>query len=229
MAFLKTVKPALIGLCGIFAILAACVSGPQSESPGTVETPPSKIIAIGDMHGDGDAYFSILRDAGLIDKRENWIGVDTVFVQTGDIPDRGPDSRRIIKHLQKISAQAKTAGGRVVPLIGNHEAMVMIGDLRYVHSGEIGAFARPGDPSGETGKKAVMDRFSRAWSPKGSIGHWVSANDAIAIIDGNIFVHGGISREYSKYSIGSMNADVRSALRSQDTDPRSIINDPIGL
>ena len=33
-----------------------------------------------------------------------WSAGDTHFVQTGDIPDRGPDTRRIMDHLEKVSA-----------------------------------------------------------------------------------------------------------------------------
>ena len=59
----------------------------------------------------------------------------------GDITDRGPDSLKIISHLMKLQGQASSAGGRVIVLVGNHEAMNMTGDLRYVSAGEYAAFA----------------------------------------------------------------------------------------
>jgi len=46
----------------------------------------------------------------------------------------------IIKHLQKLQRQARRKGGKVITLVGNHEAMNMTGDLRYVHPGEYQAF-----------------------------------------------------------------------------------------
>jgi hypothetical protein len=61
-------------------------------------------------------------------------------VQTGDIPDRGPDTIRIIEHMQELAKQASRKGGQVHNLIGNHEAMNVYGDLRYVHEGEYEAF-----------------------------------------------------------------------------------------
>jgi hypothetical protein len=99
----------------------------------------SRIVAIGDIHGDYDNYVDVLREAGLINRRGNWIGDETHLVQVGDIPDRGPDTAKIIAHLQKLEKQAQRAGGLVHVLIGNHEFMNVIGDLRYVHAGEYDA------------------------------------------------------------------------------------------
>jgi hypothetical protein len=100
-----------------------------------------RIVAIGDLHGDYDNYLAALRAAGLVDRKGKWSGGDTHFVQTGDIPDRGPDTGKIIEHIRKLGKQAKRKGGRVHNLIGNHEAMNVYGDLRYVHEGEYAAFS----------------------------------------------------------------------------------------
>lgn len=100
-----------------------------------------RIVAIGDIHGDYDNYMATLKAAGLVNKKGKWAGGKTHFVQTGDIPDRGPDTREIIEHIRKLGKQAEKKGGRVHNLIGNHEAMNVFGDLRYVHEGEFEAFA----------------------------------------------------------------------------------------
>ncbi len=99
-----------------------------------------RIVAIGDLHGDFENYMATLRAAGLIDKKGKWNGGKTHLVQTGDIPDRGPDTGKIIEHISKLDKQARRKGGRVHSLIGNHEAMNVYGDLRYVHDGEFKAF-----------------------------------------------------------------------------------------
>lgn len=100
-----------------------------------------RIVAIGDVHGDYDNYLATLEAAGLVNKKGKWNGGKTHLVQTGDIPDRGPDTDRIIEHLTKLQKQAKKKGGQVHSLMGNHEAMNLYGDLRYVHDGEFKAFA----------------------------------------------------------------------------------------
>lgn len=100
-----------------------------------------RIIAIGDLHGDYDHYLRALQAAGVVNARGQWIAGETHLVQLGDIPDRGPDTLKIIAHLQKLAAQAKRKGGQVHTLLGNHEAMNTYGDLRYVSAGEFKAFA----------------------------------------------------------------------------------------
>ncbi|NNL05051.1 MAG: protein-tyrosine-phosphatase [Xanthomonadales bacterium] len=100
-----------------------------------------RVVAVGDIHGDYGNYMATLRAAGLVDEKGKWAGGDTHFVQVGDLPDRGPDTLKIIDHITKLARQAKRQGGRVHSLIGNHEVMNVTGDLRYVHPGEYAAFA----------------------------------------------------------------------------------------
>lgn len=119
--------------------LALVVAGPGSAVP-LPPSPPARIVAIGDLHGDHDVWIAIARGAGLIDPAGHWAGGKTTLVQTGDIVDRGPQSLAIIRDLMRIEREAARAGGRVIVLVGNHEAMMVTGDLRYVDPGEYAAF-----------------------------------------------------------------------------------------
>ena len=72
-----------------------------------------RIVAIGDIHGDYEQYMKVLTAAGLVDRKGKWAGGETHLVQTGDIPDRGPDTRKIIEHLaepQKAGPQGRRLG-----------------------------------------------------------------------------------------------------------------------
>jgi len=100
----------------------------------------NRIVAIGDVHGDYNRFVKLLRLTRLIDQNNNWVGGKTHLVQTGDVPDRGPDSRKIMNLLMKLETQAEIANGYVHALIGNHEAMNIYGDTRYVNPGECAAF-----------------------------------------------------------------------------------------
>ncbi|HEX8842261.1 MAG TPA: metallophosphoesterase, partial [Sphingomicrobium sp.] len=81
------------------------------------------------------------RAAGVVDARGRWAGGTTTLVQMGDVTDREPESLKIIRSLQQLQKQAPRKGGRVVVVLGNHEAMNLVGDLRYTTPGEFAAFA----------------------------------------------------------------------------------------
>lgn len=149
----------------VLLILAALVVTP-AHAETLVPPMPARVIAVGDLHGDYDAWQSIARDAGLVDAKGKWAGGATVLVQTGDIADRGADSRRIIRELMRLQREAARAGGRVVALVGNHEAMNMTGDLRYVSPGEFAVFAdvnsvRWRDVAWEANKAGVLAAYRR--------------------------------------------------------------------
>jgi hypothetical protein len=99
-----------------------------------------RVVAIGDIHGAYDRFVAILRAANLIDTRDRWIGNKTILVQTGDIVDRGPDSRKALDLIRKLERDAPRAGGRVYALVGNHELSRLVDDWRYVSPGEFDAF-----------------------------------------------------------------------------------------
>jgi len=122
------------------------------------EPAPQRIVAIGDLHGDHDAWRAIAKAAGLVDAKGKWAGGDATLIQMGDIVDRGPDSLKIIRDLMKLQREAPKRGGKVIVLLGNHEAMMMTGDLRYVHPGEFAAFI-------DANSKARRDKIYEANKP----------------------------------------------------------------
>jgi hypothetical protein len=161
------------------------------------------VVAIGDLHGDLDQALEVLRLAGLVDDRGHWCGGETVLVQTGDITDRGPNSRTIMDLVMRLQAEAKAAGGKVIPLLGNHEVMNTQGDWRYVHPDDIIEF-------GSTEKRR------EALSATGEYGRWLASLDAVAKVEETIFVHGGVRPEVARLGIETINAGVRREMFSKD-------------
>jgi len=121
-------------------VVTGAVAGPRKVTDHHW-TEVDRIVAIGDLHGDYENYLETLRAARIVDRRGRWDAGETHLVQTGDIADRGPETRRIIEHMAKLAGQARRNGGRVHNLIGNHEAMNVYGDLRYVSAQEFAEFA----------------------------------------------------------------------------------------
>ncbi len=107
----------------------------------TLVEPPESVVAMADVHGDFDDFVAILARTGLIDNQKHWIGGKATFVQTGDLLDRGPKPREVMDLMMALEREAAQAGGRVESLLGNHEIMNIMGDLRYVNPLTYASFA----------------------------------------------------------------------------------------
>lgn len=166
---------------------------------------PERIVAIGDLHGDIAQARAAMVMAGLIDGKDRWIGGTTVLVQTGDLFDRGPDSKALVDFFRALAPQARAAGGQVINLLGNHEVMNLVGDLRYVH---------PGDTQSFGGKEAR----AHALRLDGDYGTWIAEQPAAAHVGDTIFVHGGITERWAKLGIDRLNARVQDTLQMPETD-----------
>ncbi|MFQ5789342.1 MAG: metallophosphoesterase [Acidobacteriota bacterium] len=139
-------KTANARLALLLAIVLAALASPASAAkdiPYEWNGVP-RIVAIGDVHGAYNNFVALLKNAGLVDDELNWIGGKTHLVQNGDVVDRGPNSRKCMDLLMKLEKRAKRAGGRVHALIGNHEAMDIVGILDLVSPEEFASYRDAG-------------------------------------------------------------------------------------
>lgn len=102
-----------------------------------------RVVAVGDVHGAYDSFLTILRFAGIADEKGHWTGGKAHLVQTGDLLDRGKDTRKVLDLLMRLEGEARKAGGRVHALLGNHEVMNVLGYLRDVNAEEYQAYQEP--------------------------------------------------------------------------------------
>lgn len=246
----------------VFA-LSLVVAGPAQAKAKKIDdyhwTGVERIVAISDLHGDYEQYLRVMEYAGLIDKKGKWTGGNTHLVQTGDITDRGPDSRKIIDHMVKLAKQAKRKGGYVHMLIGNHEAMNVIGDLRYVSEGEFKAFTTRNSAALRQRQWESQLQWMRAnmltfeeldlvayraeweqqvplgwvehrqgWAFSGEYGSWTKKNPVAIKVNDTIFLHGGISAKYCKFSLQSLTEQVIAAMEDYDPAVQTIIKDDLG-
>src|SRR5690348_15649163 len=107
-------------LAGVLATLTLSAVAPaQAQAQGqTVWDHAARVVVIGDLHGDYAKFHDQLTQAGLINARDAWIGGTAHLVQLGDVPDRAPDTRKILDLLIKLEPQARRARGYVHALIG---------------------------------------------------------------------------------------------------------------
>src|SRR5690606_8212123 len=124
------------------AAACACVwAAAASAQPPSRQPAPNRLVVVARVHGAHDQLDSLLESAGLVDERLGWSGGDAVLVSLGDLLDRGAESRKVIDLMMRLEREAPRSGGAVHVLLGNHEAMNLIGDLRYVSAAEYAAFA----------------------------------------------------------------------------------------
>ena len=197
-----------------------------------------RIVAIADVHGAYSAMVATLQNAGVIDDELRWSGAATHLVIVGDILDRGPRSRDVMDLLMRLEQEAQLAGGKVHVLIGNHESMNLIGDLRYVSKEEYAAFAadetaaerdhwfaayakRHGvDATSEEVRKKFAEQFPsgyfalrRAFRSDNRYGQWLLSKSVIAVINRTAFVHGGLSPLVADIGLDGVNRDLKAGLK----------------
>jgi hypothetical protein len=137
------ITPVRRRMCEAIALLVLLGIPAQKLSPASPAA-GGEIVAIGDVHGAFDDFSAILRRAELIDANHHWSGGNSTLVQLGDLVDRGPKPREVVELVMSLEKQAPKTGGRVVPLLGNHEIMNIMGDLRYVTPENYSSFADKG-------------------------------------------------------------------------------------
>jgi hypothetical protein len=196
--------------------------------------PTPRIVAIGDVHGAGDAFVSILQKAGIIDAQKRWSGGTAILVQTGDLLDRGQDVRQVLDLLMALETQATAAGGRVQSVLGNHEIMNLIGDTRDVAPELYQQFAdakseQKREDAFQTASKlnggSSIDKaewmtahplgyleYREAFAANAPYGKWLRSKPIAAEIGGTIFLHGGINSEFTTDSVDNLNKRVRREL-----------------
>jgi hypothetical protein len=172
--------------------------------------PVEKLYALGDIHGDLNAFILSLKKAGVIDNNLNWCGGTSHVVQVGDILDRkirdveysDEDSELIIISLIcKLQLEAYASGGGFHPIIGNHEIMNILGIFDYVSPMGMKHFK---NIEGRREYFKIGNIFCRylacGWNPIVKIGDF-------------IFCHGGININIArKYNIEYINSIMRDTL-----------------
>ena len=197
----------------------------------------SRVVAFADVHGAYKDWTTLLQEVGVIDADFNWSGGKTHLVSLGDLLDRGPGSRKVVELLMKLDGQAEKAGGAVHLALGNHEVMVMTGDLRYVSAAEFAAFAgdetqaerdalfaqyRGFNPGGEEAlvRRTFDEQYPagfialrKAFSQDGALGGWLLQQAFVIKVNDKVYMHGGISSEASEESLDTLNRKLQGELK----------------
>lgn len=174
------------------------------EAAPTVVTGVDSLYVIGDIHGEYDNLLTLLRTAGVIDPDLRWSAGRSHLAVVGDMMSRGRDVTAVLWFLYRLEREAEAAGGRIHILLGNHEIMVWLDDLRYVRPKE----RRIADAHGVA--------YHRMFDPRQSVlGRWLASKPAVMRIDDVLLAHGGVSTDYLDYTAQS-HRDSLAAFMDED-------------
>ena len=171
-------------------------------APQSVYKDVSRIMAIGDIHGQYSRMILMLKKAGVIDDNLQWQWGDGHLVFIGDIFDRGNEVTECLWFIYNLEKQADLYHGKVHLLLGNHEIMVLNGDIRYISNKYYGITTN-----------LKLD-YSLLYSRNTIIGRWLRSKNTIEKINNLIFVHAGISPQLAaeNLSLDSVNYVIRDIL-----------------
>jgi hypothetical protein len=209
---------ARLAVLGLVLALAGPIGWAEEAARQWRWTGVDRVVSVGDVHGAYLSLVELLKGVGLASEELRWSGGDAHLVITGDVVDRGSQSREALELLMRLEGEAADAGGRVHVLLGNHEVMNLIGDLRYVSHEEFAAFAAEEDPDDRKAayRRAIRQGAAlsgdlrraraelavryppgffghrRAFSPDGDLGRWLLDRPILVVINDVAYVHGGL-------------------------------------
>jgi hypothetical protein len=174
----------------------------------------TRIIAIGDIHGDFNALVTALYKANIMMESGEWNqnAKDTIVIQLGDLLDRKPrgngidsddymEEIHILQLIEHLHSEAQQFNSAFIYLVGNHEIMNMMGDFSYVSENTIEKMGKEimnmmGDfsyVSENTIEKMGKEKRYKLFAAGGPIAKHIGCNSfGICKIGNWTFVHGGI-------------------------------------
>lgn len=145
-----------------------------------------KIVAMSDIHGQYAVARSLLQKHGIIDEDLHWIFGEGHLVIVGDVFDRGDQVNATLWMIHNLQREAAAAGGRVHFLLGNHETMILEGDIRYLNKRYLTTTALLATP------------YRSLYGPDTYLGRWLRSLPLTISINDHVFVHGGLSKDLLK-------------------------------
>jgi len=174
-----------------------------------------KYVALSDIHGQYDVFAKLIAAHGVVDSAGHWAYGDGHLIIVGDILDRGDKVTEVLWKLYQLEAEAIAAGGRVHILLGNHELMVMDGDIGYIN-------VKYRFTSGAT-KTPYPELFGK----NTLLGQWLRSKPISVKVNDVVFVHGGFSqkvlaKENSLKKINEVFADKVIDKKLQNPDAKDL-------
>lgn len=182
---------------------------PKIDIPAAQYEDNEPIIAISDIEGNFKTFRDFLIKHKVIDQQLNWTFGRGHLVLVGDFVDRGKSVTQVLWFIYKLEQEAKTFGGKVHYIIGNHEIKNL--QANFYSASEKYLYIA-----------TVLGKLQSDLYGKNSfIGRWLMSKNTIERINGHLFVHGGIHPRLAElgYSIEQVNTIIRDHYRKPYITP----------
>lgn len=168
-----------------------------------------RIVVIGDIHGNVDAFREVVAGTGLVRSADalEWCARDTVYIQMGDVCDRGVESRSIYRAIMEWQDSAPRLGSEVIFLLGNHEIMEMFGYDRDAGIGEVRGYADNPNSNGHL-------EHQKAFTAGGWLFRWLSQQRGAAQVGRMVFGHGDLPISFQKRYVDEIHEEVINDIRT---------------
>ena len=193
-----------------------------------------RIIAIGDIHGDMQLTIDCLKLAKVINDDFDWIAEpsNTIVVQIGDQVDRcrptqslkcdNPEATpfdedsdiKILEFFTELNKKARSKGGYVISLLGNHEILNVDGNMDYVSYKGIKQFENEINPETNEKFKSGLEARKYLFKNGNKYAKFLACTRQTAVIIGsNLFVHAAILPNLArKFKINELNLLIKKWL-----------------
>ncbi|PHI19312.1 hypothetical protein CEQ90_13210 [Lewinellaceae bacterium SD302] len=175
----------------------------EIETPAFYYDDGEDILAISDIESGYRTFRDFLIAQEVINDRLEWIFGKGHLVLNGDFVDRGFSTTQVLWLIYKLEKEARLKGGNVHFVLGNHEIKLLQGNygkssLKYFYVAAI------------LGKQQF-----ELYDNNSLMGRWLASKNTLELINGNLFVHGGLHPDLANHpiSLASVNQIVRENYR----------------
>ena len=172
------------------------------------------LLVVADAHGEYAILVAFLKAQGVIDGQLRWTFGTGHLAVTGDMLDRGAHQIEILWLLYKLEAEARAAGGGLHVVIGNHEALVLRGDQRYLNPRYLEVASRLG-----------VAEYAQLLGPQTVLGAWLRSRPAMLKLGDLLIVHGGVSHPLTE---SALDLDAVNAIARRYLDVPYAVKPPAG-
>ena len=161
---------------------------------------PEKMLIVSDIEGNFKGFEMILKAAGVINDKFEWIFGKGHVVLPGDFFDRGLNVTECLWLIYKLETEAELSGGKVHLILGNHEMMNLRKDYRYVRNKYL------------MNADSLNIDYENWYAENTELGKWLRSKNSIEKIGDFLFLHAGLSKDFPSDSLTL--ADINNNIRT---------------